>query len=372
MVRVLRLFKLNVWLNSILLFGLSIFLLSNFFMQSAYSQVTYYGVSVYTKEHCVLENYSNQKCKTLMQNQYREVLTFPKFDGDISNYSLSFSYKPINGKVKTYLGTEPIVISSSTDQTVIEFFVAYSSKVKVLISTKDNWKSVEALFFSKSTSSTFHEMPYSRWFSSLRQPNDGSIQNFVKAFEASQNKQFLLQKRGWGLKKKKRNLDLISLFTDADRLERKGIHLKKISADFSTIEALIMLTKQNYECGRASMYAEFGLWPDSFTCSKDEATIVFTKNMDGVVFNCHNFNICNYSLQEVAQMLKDRGVIKDLKYTPKRTKDGGTWRLIEKYLGRGKDGDELIVCKGCNPFNINTITISLAKSAMGDTEVEFN
>ena len=76
MVPVLRLFKLNVWLNSILLFGLSIFLLSNFFIQRAYSQVTYYGVSVYTKEHCVLENYSNQKCKTLMQNQYREVLTF--------------------------------------------------------------------------------------------------------------------------------------------------------------------------------------------------------------------------------------------------------------------------------------------------------
>lgn len=133
---------------------------------------------------------------------------------------------------------------------------------------------------------------------------------------------------------------------------------KKISVDYNSIEATKILTEDVYKCGGDG-------------CMKENVTINITVNTKAISFNCHNFNVCTFSLREIADLLVQNNIVNKLDFSTKTFKDYQVWRAIEKYSGRRSDGDEIILCKSCDPFNINSILITLTKGNFGK-KVGFN
>ena len=333
-----------------------------------FAEVSFNGIYDFRYYGCPADQ-TKKRCEQIKNYIGKEKLIFPKFSGDVESYKAMLTEK-IDGKVSKGKITDLIVVVKDNTKIIIEGIIKYPEEElrKILIFTKDNWNSVEAVFFEnpEKKKKTFRRRfkpeeyikPYGHWYSSDLKGDISSVKNFVQAFQIDPKNIYTLTKRGWGQREKFHTKQQIDLFLTKNISDRKGMHLKKISVDYSSIEAAKILTEDGYKCGGDG-------------CMKENATINFTGNTEAISFNCHNFNVCTYSLREVADLLVQNKIIDKLNYTTKTFKDYKVWRTIEKYSGRGSDGDEIIICKGCDPFNINTILITLTKGNLGK-KVAFN
>ena len=93
-------------------------------------------------------DYSKAQCENLRNYVGKEKLIFPKFSGDIGNYKAMLTFER-DGKVVKGVVRDLILAVEDDTKTVIKGIVEYPGQniVKVLIFTKDNWNSVEAIFF---------------------------------------------------------------------------------------------------------------------------------------------------------------------------------------------------------------------------------
>ena len=109
------------------------------------------------------------------------------------------------------------------------------------------------------------------------------------------------------------------------------IQLSGINISMAVEQQKETLTKLGFICND----------PNKFGCNKGDKLIV--PSDETIVFSCDNFNACEYSLKEIAQAIVDNGVVSSLDYDPKIYGSGATSKLVERYCGRGADGDVLCV-----------------------------
>lgn len=93
---------------------------------------------------------------------------------------------------------------------------------------------------------------------------------------------------------------------------------------------------------------------------------------DVVTFGCNVFNGCGYSLVEIAQSVVNEGVIKQLSPETETISDGVNTFYIEKYCGRGDEGDVLCVVQDMNLFGQPIMKIELSKGQYGQGGMNFN
>lgn len=125
--------------------------------------------------------------------------------------------------------------------------------------------------------------------------------------------------------------------------EQKGIMLKGIHWGMSHSEMAITLEKRGYDCEKNERYS-------SYYCEKGEGHIRILDNL--IRFNCNTLNTCEYDSEEVAKMIINKGIVKDMNYEY----DSG-------YCGRGDVGDK-ICAKGESVY--------LHKDAFGKPEPSFD
>ena len=86
-------------------------------------------------------------------------------------------------------------------------------------------------------------------------------------------------------------------------------------------------------------------------------------------FDCHAFNTCHYTVQEMAQLLVDEGYLYEMVNTPVVT---DSFDVLDKFCGRVDDGQQ--ICAGIEQLYTmqNLIMISLDKGVLGQLGASFN
>lgn len=125
--------------------------------------------------------------------------------------------------------------------------------------------------------------------------------------------------------------------------EQKGISFKGIHWGMSRSEMVTTLENRGYDCEKDERYV-------SYYCEKGEGHISILEVL--IRFNCGILNTCEYETEEVAQMIINQGIVKDMEYNY----DTG-------YCGRGDMGDK-ICAKGQ--------AVYLHKDAFGKPEPSFD
>ena len=93
---------------------------------------------------------------------------------------------------------------------------------------------------------------------------------------------------------------------------------------------------------------------------------------DILTFNCAVFNGCGYKLRELAENAVNKGIVSKLDYESENIWDGEKNLLIEKYCGRGKQGDMLCVVEDKNMYGQPLMGMHLMKGSFGKGGVSFN
>ena len=144
----------------------------------------------------------------------------------------------------------------------------------------------------------------------------------------------------------------------ADAIELLGINLS-----MTLEEQQHALSQSGYEC----MEKKYPWGTTYFTCKNGEKEIVPSE--EKIRFSCANFNACNLSLRELSQAVVDQKIVSTLEYEPKYVNEGQT--LIERYCGRGVDGDLLCVVADKNILGETMLTITVEKGTLGSGGVTF-
>lgn len=144
-----------------------------------------------------------------------------------------------------------------------------------------------------------------------------------------------------------------------DAIKIKGVCWAQTPAEMKTV-----LLARNYTCG-----TEQGLFGPLERCTLGDASITF---LDGtLIFSCANFSACQYSAEELGQMIVDQGLVPELKYNVESFSDGVSTLYTKTYCGRGAKGDELCVNDGTSLLGTQVIEVKLSKSAFGTGGVSF-
>jgi hypothetical protein len=105
------------------------------------------------------------------------------------------------------------------------------------------------------------------------------------------------------------------------------------------------------------------------TCINDSKEIKIFD--DKIVFNCHVFNGCGFSLKEVAQNVANQGVVSnDLEHSRKNIGGSNSGIVREDYCARGTDGDILCVV-GVTMFGTD-LSIEILKGTLGRGGMSFD
>lgn len=108
--------------------------------------------------------------------------------------------------------------------------------------------------------------------------------------------------------------------------------------------------------------------PQKFGCNKEDKLIVPSDKT--IVFTCENFNACDFSIRELAQAIVDNGIVSELAYEPKVYNSNGSSKLVERFCGRGSDGDELCVIAD-KVLGKVLLKVTLDKGAFGSGGITF-
>lgn len=109
--------------------------------------------------------------------------------------------------------------------------------------------------------------------------------------------------------------------------------------------------------------------PNKFGCNREDKLIIPSDKT--IVFTCENFNACDHSIQELAQAIVDNGVISGLSYDPKVYSSGGSSKLVERFCGRGTDGDILCVIADKLGSKI-LLKVTIERGSLGSGGISIN
>ena len=147
----------------------------------------------------------------------------------------------------------------------------------------------------------------------------------------------------------------------------KPISLGGLNMTMSVEQQKDYLTRAGFKCEEKENL--FGM--KVLSCKNGKKTV--TPSKDSVRYNCHTFNVCKHTLKELAQNLLNEGFIKQMEYKPKFVTDfDGNKVLIEKFCGRGEDGEVLCVEADKNIFGKILLTVILERGRLGQGSVSFD
>ena len=108
------------------------------------------------------------------------------------------------------------------------------------------------------------------------------------------------------------------------------------------------------------------IYEESQDCvnGEKEIEIAYFWSDGELVFNCHVWNGCNFSLKEVAQAIVNTGIVPSMEYEV-RYLATGTQKI---YCGRGDDGDKLCVTSDA----LVGLRVRLLKGNFGSGGMSFN
>lgn len=100
------------------------------------------------------------------------------------------------------------------------------------------------------------------------------------------------------------------------------------------------LEERGYTCEEKRFLGFLG----KYTICKNESKMVYVET-DKLTFNCYVFNGCQYDIHEVSEMIKQQGILNNLKfeYVNRSTSKGVL--VLETYCGRGDQGDVLCLIR---------------------------
>ena len=147
----------------------------------------------------------------------------------------------------------------------------------------------------------------------------------------------------------------------------KPISLGGLDMTMSVEQQKDYLTRAGFKCEEKANL--FGL--KVLSCKNGKKTV--TPSKDDIRYNCHTFNVCNLTLKELAQNLLNEGFVKQMEYKPRFITDfEGKKVLIEKFCGRGEDGEVLCVEADKNLFGQILLTVILERGRLGQGSVSFD
>ena len=112
-------------------------------------------------------------------------------------------------------------------------------------------------------------------------------------------------------------------------------------------------------------------WGTTYIACKDgNKQILPTKKK--VTFSCENFNACKFSAKELAQAIVNDNFVSEMKFDPKLVNDGSSSFYIDRYCGRGADGDNLCVVADKSFTGGILLQIIIEKGALGSGGIKFN
>lgn len=126
------------------------------------------------------------------------------------------------------------------------------------------------------------------------------------------------------------------------------------------------LESGGYTCGLAET-----LFGNTFSCRVGQKEIIADRS--SFSFNCHVYNGCKYTFVEIAQSIVDNGVVRSLE--PMEREYGalfGASYYVDRYCGRGENGDMLCVAERQFDGLAPEITVVLSRGALGDQGLTFN
>lgn len=130
-------------------------------------------------------------------------------------------------------------------------------------------------------------------------------------------------------------------------------------------EPIVSAVRQmSYDCSEEAPWGETA-------CTQGTKEIRIFKDKK-IIFSCSVFNGCGYSLEEIAQSVVKAGVIKELKFETELVTFGNYSYYVEKYCGRGKEGDVLCAVKDRSLTGKDILRIELLKGQFGKGGMKFN
>jgi len=146
-------------------------------------------------------------------------------------------------------------------------------------------------------------------------------------------------------------------------INAKPITIFGLNWDMNLITAV---TEKGYNCQNTA-----DLWGNSYVGCQDANKEIVILDKE-ITFNCSVFNGCGFTLQEIAQSIVDQGVIYALDYEPEMVYDlDMNPYYIERYCGRGQEGDILCIIEDMNLFGQPIISIKLEKGNYGKGGMSF-
>lgn len=133
----------------------------------------------------------------------------------------------------------------------------------------------------------------------------------------------------------KSKLFFIVLLTFTASLRADPLSLKGLNFSMTKNALLETIHSDDYSCDAPVRILDV----TNISCTKGESNITFYEKKNQITrisFNCNNFNVCDYKINEVGQALVDKGVIDSLEADYSQL-DG------MYYTGRGPSGDILEV-----------------------------
>lgn len=144
------------------------------------------------------------------------------------------------------------------------------------------------------------------------------------------------------------------------------ITLKSICWSQSKSERARVLATKGYTCNSEPNLLGF----EQLVCKSGNMRISIGE--DSFIFNCENFNTCNYSFREVGDLLVKQGVVSDLDYGTRTVSDGVNTFYIEEFCTRGASGDALCVSNDMNLLGQKIVSVIVSKGAVGDLAPTFD
>lgn len=145
----------------------------------------------------------------------------------------------------------------------------------------------------------------------------------------------------------------------------EAIRLAGIDLSMSELLQRKILTKNGYICEEAIHESLPTI------CKKEQASIRIKK--DELTFNCHNFNVCHMSFEELAQDVVDSNIVESVDYDTSSYVWAKIQIFVETYCGRGNAGDSLCVKRETQANgHVGGNLLKLKKDALGKGSSSYN
>ena len=100
------------------------------------------------------------------------------------------------------------------------------------------------------------------------------------------------------------------------------------------------IEQKGYICEEKRFFGFLG----RYTICSNVDKLIYVES-DKLTFNCHVFNGCEYSTQEISEMMQKQGIISNLEFKLQNRESVNKVWVLETYCGRGEEGDVLCVIK---------------------------